>query len=192
MEKPDTRPADDPQALAALFEAYASRVLLYMQYRCDDLPTAQDLAGQVFEQIVKSLPDYDPQRAPAAAWVFSIARHVAAGWLRRQYLRKFLSWDDFFRHPSPGPGPEQTAIESEERRALRAALRELSGRERDLIALRFSSGLTNRQIAALTGLSESNVAVVLYRALRKLRERLALSEDIRCASPACLMEVDDE
>lgn len=83
-------------------------------------------------------------------------------------------------------------VESEERRQLRVALRELSSRERDLVALRFSSGLTNRRIAEITGLTESNVAVILYRALRKLRERLTLPEEVLCSNPACLMEVDHE
>ncbi len=188
MEKLDSCP--DP--LVYLFETYSGRVLLYMQYRCDDSATAQDLAAQVFEQIAKSLPNYDPSRAPLAAWVFSIARHVVTGWQRRRYLRKFLPWEDFFRQPAPENSPEQAAVESEERGALRAALRRLSSRERDLIGLRFSSGLTNRQIAALTGLSESNVAVILYRALRRLRGWLALSNEEPRANPACRVEVEHE
>lgn len=196
MRKSDTRPMEKsgpcPEALTILYEQYSERILLYLQYRCDDPATAQDLAGQVFERLLRSFPEYDPQRAPLSAWVFSIARHVVIDWQRRQYLRKFLPWEDFLRHPSADPGPEQTVLESEERCQLRAALRELSGRERDLVALRFSSDLTNRRIAELTGLSESNVAVILFRALRKLRQWLSLPEEVLCSNPACRMEVDHE
>ena len=52
----------------------------------------------------------------------------------------------------------------------------LSHRERDLIGLKFAGGLTNRRIAALTGLSESNVGVILYRAVRRLRTELNVKE----------------
>ncbi len=192
MENPDSRPAGDPETLAALFEEYAERIFLYMQYRCGDTATAQDLAGQVFDRLFESLPKYDPRRAPLSAWVFSIARHVVTGWQRRQYLRKIFPWEDFFRHPSAEPGPEQAALESEQRRQLRAALEQLSERERDLVALRFSSDLTHRQIAELTGLSQSNVAVILYRALRRLRQELTLDDDVVCPEPACSMEVNHE
>ncbi|MDT3702970.1 MAG: sigma-70 family RNA polymerase sigma factor [Thermincola sp.] len=45
-------------------------------------------------------------------------------------------------------------------------------RERNIIALKFKAGLTNRHIAELIGLSESNVGVILYRAIRQLRSIL--------------------
>ncbi len=48
----------------------------------------------------------------------------------------------------------------------------LKERERDLIGLKFAGGLTNRRIAELTGLSESNVGIILYRTIRKLRTEL--------------------
>ena len=50
-----------------------------------------------------------------------------------------------------------------------AALSRLDERERELLALKFASCMTNRQIAGLSGLSESNVGVILYRALHHLR-----------------------
>lgn len=52
----------------------------------------------------------------------------------------------------------------------------LSDRERDLIALKFAAGLTNRRIAELTGLSENNVGVILYRAVQRLRVELNAKE----------------
>ena len=60
----------------------------------------------------------------------------------------------------------------EERDRLLAALARLPARERDLIGLKFAAGLTNRRIADLTGLTESNVGVILYRTIRRLRTDL--------------------
>lgn len=170
----------DNESYTILFEQYAPRIFTYFQYRCNDAATAQDLTMQVFERLLRSLPRYDEDRAPISAWLFSIARHVATDWLRRQYLRKFLPWDDFRDKPTGDPGPEETAMESEERAHLRQALRRLSNRERDVIGLRFTSGLTNRNIAEITGLRESNVAVILFRALQKLRKSLSDASEIAC------------
>jgi RNA polymerase sigma-70 factor (ECF subfamily) len=55
---------------------------------------------------------------------------------------------------------------------LLGAVARLDSRERDLIGLKFAAGLTNRRIAKLTGLSENNVAIILYRAVRRLRAEL--------------------
>jgi RNA polymerase sigma factor (sigma-70 family) len=52
----------------------------------------------------------------------------------------------------------------------------LSEREQEIIGLKFGGGLTNRKIAALLDLGESHVAVILYRAMRKLRRRLEEGE----------------
>jgi RNA polymerase sigma factor (sigma-70 family) len=62
---------------------------------------------------------------------------------------------------------------------MRAALARLSARERDVLALKFGSAITNREIARLTGLGESHVAVIIYRAVRRLRDLLAEGEGER-------------
>jgi RNA polymerase sigma-70 factor (ECF subfamily) len=41
-----------------------------------------------------------------------------------------------------------------------------------MIALKFSSGMTNRDIAQVTGLGESNVGIIIYRAVKRLQELL--------------------
>jgi RNA polymerase sigma-70 factor (ECF subfamily) len=196
MNKPDRPQGEktyqDNDHYTNLFEQYAARIFTYFQYRCNDSATAQDLTMQVFERLMGSFSRYEEDRAPVSAWLFSIARHVATDWQRQQYLRKFIPWDDFRGKPSGNPGPEEAALESEERIRLRQALRQLSNRERDVIGLRFTSGLTNRAITEITGLSESNVAVILFRALQKLRQSLSDAPEIACPNATPLREVNHE
>jgi RNA polymerase sigma factor (sigma-70 family) len=59
---------------------------------------------------------------------------------------------------------------------LLAHIAYLSEREQEIIGLKFGGGLTNRKISNLLGLTENHVAVVLYRAIRKLRRSLAKSD----------------
>jgi RNA polymerase sigma-70 factor (ECF subfamily) len=180
-------------ALTPLYEQYAPRILMYMQYRCDDSAAAQDLAAQVFERALQGLHRFHHEGdTPLSAWLFGIARHVVTDWQRQQYVRKFLPWDHFTRRASGEPGPEQIALESEERQRLRQALTRLSSRERDVLGLRFSSELTNRQIAKMLGLSESNVAVILFRTMQKLRQIFAEDEAATCAPFLSQPEVDHE
>ncbi len=61
---------------------------------------------------------------------------------------------------------------SEELTRLLAAIRTLSEREQEIIGLKFLGGLNNKQIGQAMGLRAGNVAVILYRALRRLRDLL--------------------
>jgi len=72
------------------------------------------------------------------------------------------------------PEQEPTATEDEDdvllrRTAVRAALAEMSARDRELIALKFHAGLSNSELAEVLGVSESNAGTILYRAVQKLR-----------------------
>jgi RNA polymerase sigma-70 factor (ECF subfamily) len=55
---------------------------------------------------------------------------------------------------------------------LRGVLSTLSEREQEIIRLKFGAGLGNQEIAKVMRLRAGHVAVILYRALRKLRARL--------------------
>jgi RNA polymerase sigma-70 factor (ECF subfamily) len=56
--------------------------------------------------------------------------------------------------------------------SLSELVRQLPRREQEIIALKFDAELTNREIAGVLNTSEVNVRVTVFRALRKLRERL--------------------
>ena len=63
-------------------------------------------------------------------------------------------------------------VDPQERMALDAALRSLHTRERELLRLRFAEDLSQAQIAARTGLSQTHVSRTLRGALQQLREVL--------------------
>jgi RNA polymerase sigma-70 factor (ECF subfamily) len=52
---------------------------------------------------------------------------------------------------------------------LHTLLAQLSEREQELVALKYGAGHTNRRIARLTGLTETNIGSILHRAVQKLR-----------------------
>ena len=108
--------------------------------------------------------------------MLGIARNVVRDHLRARRRWGWLPLDWLGNRPAPGPTPEQAAIQNEQQQRLLGALRALSERERDVLGLKFAGGLTNRAIAQLTGLGESHVGVIVYRAVGKLRARLGEEE----------------
>ncbi len=68
--------------------------------------------------------------------------------------------------------PEDTLLRKERIRDLSDVLRTLPRREQEIISLKFDAELTNREIAQVLKTSELNVRVTVFRALRKLRDRI--------------------
>ena len=61
---------------------------------------------------------------------------------------------------------------------LVASLVKLDRRTRDVLGLKFAGDLTNREIAKLTGLKESNVGVIVFRGIQKLRKMMEEAEKV--------------
>jgi RNA polymerase sigma-70 factor (ECF subfamily) len=158
-----------PAAFATIYDQYASRVYTYVRYRIGDVQTADDLTEQIFEQALLSLGNYRAEQAPLGAWIFGIAHNVVSHYYRTKRRHRWLPLDTVRDRASDTPPPEDIAIRNETHHRLVQAVARLRDHERDIIALKFVAGLTNRQIAVTMGFSESKVGVTLYRSLKQLR-----------------------
>ncbi|MCC7353981.1 MAG: sigma-70 family RNA polymerase sigma factor [Anaerolineae bacterium] len=155
-----------------LYSAYLPRVLNFMRVRVGDTGLAEDLTATVFERAFAHQRALRTEEA-FAGWLFRIARNTLAEHFRRRGRRgDALPLDDALEFPTDTPEPEELVHRREELERLVGALRTLSQREQDIVTLRFVAGLTNRAVAQAMHLSEGNVAVILYRALRRLRGQL--------------------
>lgn len=157
---------------ARLYDLYFARVYNYVRYRVEDAATADDVVSGVFERILGKMAAYRPERGPLDAWVFGVARNGVNDHFRSRRWRAWLPLDLLPEPESREPEAPALLEEEESRRALAQALRGLDDRERDLLGLRFGTGITNREIASMTGLTESNVGVILHRAIKKLQVEL--------------------
>lgn len=161
-----------PEIFADIFDRFYKRIYNYMRYRLNSQDEAEELTSQVFEQVLLKYQTFCPERAPFEVWLFSIAHHTVTDYFRKQKKRVWFSLESFRNQASREPTPYEAALRSEEHNLLIAALATLEERERNIIAMRFAGGLKNREIARLTGLSESNVGVILYRSLHQLKKTL--------------------
>jgi RNA polymerase sigma factor (sigma-70 family) len=172
-----TRYRDDSQAsFISLYDAYFSRVYNYIRYRSTDADTADDLTAIVFEKALYNFHRFQPDRGPFGPWLFGIARNIVNSHLRIHRRQLTTSLEDLDNQPDDHHLPEASLIIAETSTELLASLDALNERERDLLSLKFAARLTNRRIAEITELSETNVSVIIYRALKKLRRQLSLKE----------------
>jgi RNA polymerase sigma-70 factor (ECF subfamily) len=169
LAEPIAQPAatSAAESFAALYERTLPRVHAYVCSLLRDRAAAEDVTAQAFERAYRKRRSYRPARGSAEAWLFGIARNAALDELRRRRRRASLEADP---EDTGAWAPEEHAELAIRRETLRAALRTLDPRERDLIALKFSGGLTNAELAEVIGTSESNAGTKLHRAITKLRK----------------------
>jgi RNA polymerase sigma-70 factor (ECF subfamily) len=155
---------------AAQYRHYLPQVLNFIRLRVPDEPVAQDLTAATFEQAFRKIGQL---RSPEAfgGWLFRIARNEVGQYYRRR--RPQTSLDGLLDLPAGGASLQEATTQREELAAVLAAIAVLPEREQEIIALRFAGGLSNHEIAQAVGLSDSNVGVILFRAIRKVRDRLA-------------------
>lgn len=163
-------------AFGKLYEQYQQRVFSYVLYRVADAQSADDLTAQIFERALRKIAAYQPTRGAFAVWLFTIARNTVNNHLRTKRLRQWVTLDLLSNHCTEAMSLEEVVCQGEQLHQLLALVAQLSSQERDLLALKFGAGLTNRRIAELSGLTESNVGVIVYRTIRKLRDQFSKGE----------------
>jgi len=149
--------------------AYAEllpRVYNYFRYRLGNDAVAEDLTSRTFEKAWTQRGRYRRDVAGLSTWLFSIARNVAIDHLRAQRPHLPL---EAAEHVATGATPQDHVAHASDLQRLAALLQRLPAREQELVALKYGAEATNRAIAALTGLSESNVGTILHRVVVELR-----------------------
>ena len=173
MQSQNKTTTTEQGSLEQAFERYYPAVFRYFRYRGADPETANDLASSTFEQALKNLSSYDPHKGQIQTWLFAIAHNLGINHWKAEKQTAPLD-DDL---PIPDDPPlEQGLILIQDKEQVLQALQLLDLRAREILALKFGGLISNRQIAGLTNLTESNVGVILYRSLLKLRTLLASAQ----------------
>ncbi|NLZ52073.1 MAG: sigma-70 family RNA polymerase sigma factor [Thermoanaerobacteraceae bacterium] len=155
-----------------IFETYYKKVFNFVYYRVNHYYTAEDLTSQVFEKVMIKINTYDETKSPFEVWLFAIARNTVNDYFRNLQNHKFFSIDTIKNLISKKKTPEDIVEIAETNDELLKALSILDERERNLVALKFGAGLKNVEIAKVLGLTESNVGVILFRTMKKLKKEL--------------------
>jgi len=164
---------DSAEVFARLYEQYLPKIFQYVCYRVGDKELAQDLTSVIFEKAMTKFDSYDTKKASFATWVYTIAHHTLIDHYRSRSRANVYQQQSMLEITVNYSSPEEEVTHQEDIKKLRACLTHLKDSEREIITMKFSSEMTNREIARMLGLSESNVGVILCRAVRKLRDDFA-------------------
>jgi RNA polymerase sigma-70 factor (ECF subfamily) len=149
-----------------IYRAELPRVYNFFRYRFGDDQLAEDLTSETFEKAWRNRHRYRKDLAAFSTWLFTIARRVALDYYRKHHVEIPL---EEISNLSANELVEDITQQSADIAHLSVLLARLADRERELVALKYGAELTNRAIARISGLSESNVGVILHRTIQLLR-----------------------
>lgn len=151
---------------AATYEELLPKVYHYFCLRIGDRLEAEDLTAATFERAWRDRERYQKDLGTFTNWLFGIARHVSITHFRQNKQGQEITERD----PTEASRPtEETATVREEFERLASMLASLAEREREIFSLKYGAQFTNRSIARILGITESNVGTILHRIVSQLR-----------------------
>jgi RNA polymerase sigma-70 factor, ECF subfamily len=160
---------DHGAPVAELFRRYSGRLYGFGLRLLGDPGLAEEAVQETFVRLWRSAARFDPGRGTVAAYLFVMARSVAADIRKRPSAQLLASHE----------GVELSAVEDDidklmESLVVREALDSLRAVQRDVLSLAYDQGLTQSQIAERLSIPLGTVKTRMFNGLRALR--IALHE----------------
>ena len=160
--------AGDQDAYTSLLVLLTSTTRRFARARLGGVPWIDDVVQETLLTVHRALHTYDPAR-PFGPWFYAIAstRLIDAVRRERRITRRELPRDAGFDVAEPSPADQDIDVQ-----AIRAAVRLLPERQRDVIeGLKFRDESV-RDVANRTNMTISAVKVTAHRGYRTLRKLL--------------------
>lgn len=166
----------DKQAFAQLFGHYAPRVKSYLMRHGADDGQAEEIAQETMLSLWRKAGMFDPSKASAGTWIFTIARNLRIDAIRKSRRPEFDPDD-----PAFVPDREQAADDSMEagemRVRVRGALDSLPEEQAEVVKLSFFEDKPHGEIAKQLDLPLGTVKSRLRLAMRRIRTVLGEKEE---------------
>lgn len=154
-----------------LVDKHADGLYRFVLKTCNNSDKAKDIVQDSFERLWQNVSNIDAEKAKS--YLFTTAYHIFVDTHRKDSKQERLS-------TNRTDEPMHTSQYSDLQEVLHRALNQLPEIQRSVVLLRDYEGYSYDEISEITGLSESQVKVYIFRA------RVALKEII--GSPAAVLE----
>lgn len=161
----------DRTAFASLFGHFAPRLKSYLMRLGAGSGQAEDLAQETMLTLWRKADQFDPAKAAAATWAFTIARNLRVDALRRE-RRPEIDTSDPALVADDAPQADDAIARTQEDARLRDALTELPREQIEVVELSFFADKPHSVIASELGLPLGTVKSRLRLAMARLRTAL--------------------
>lgn len=152
--------AGDPVTVTELYEEHKTELVQRLTAYSRDFHSAEDAVQQAYlKALTTGVTDGLSERS-AAAWLYTTARNALTDEMRRRTRLTLLDSDAETSVTEPN---------ADDMLLLRALLEKLTPEQREVVSLRYLTGLTSAEIGAMTSLPPATVRTRLKAAMKRLR-----------------------
>ena len=159
----------DVSAFEELFTHFAPRVKAFLMKSGADPQMSEECSQEVMATVWRKAHLFDPSRASASTWIFTIARNKKIDAIRKQNRPEP---EQPFSEEDYEPDQESTIELQQETERLATALGELPEKQRVLVEKAYLGELSHSEIAEITGLPLGTIKSRIRLALEKLRHAM--------------------
>ena len=154
----------DQQALADVYDRYFDQIQRYLSYRLGEPEVAADLACEVFLALVNTLKKGNPPRTSLTGWLYTVARNLAADYIKEKKRTVSLVEDLVSDEPSLSDQAHLAQLAP----ILKNAILQLTEEQQHVITLRFGQEMSLAETAEIMDKSVGAVKALQHRALASL------------------------
>jgi RNA polymerase sigma-70 factor, ECF subfamily len=164
----------DREAFGCLYDRYVEQVYQFTYRRVKDHPTAEDITARVFFRALEQLPRFEWRGIPFGGWLTRIAANLIhdhhSDAQRHVSLREWA--EDGLDMAASEPSVEEQYATRQAASVLWQTVAALPMAEQQVLVYRFSRDMSIREIATTLGRTEGAVKQLLFRAVKRLQQRL--------------------
>lgn len=165
----------DESGFDELIGLYHDNLIFFINRHVKNFAAAEDLAADCFMELIVHKKRYS-FKSSFKTYLFSIARHKAIDYIRRERRFTSLPEEEMPEDVSDADTVERAVITGDEKRAVQAAIAGLSQDYATYLHLAVFEELENDEIARVMKKSKKQLANIAYRAKNALRAALVGSE----------------
>ncbi|MCW1891959.1 MAG: sigma-70 family RNA polymerase sigma factor [Candidatus Uhrbacteria bacterium] len=159
--------AGTPGRFDDLYQLYAEKIYRFIFFKTFHRETAEDITSDVFMKALERIGQFDAARGTFSAWIYRIARNAVIDHYRTNRTSEEIEDGWTVVSSTDVERDAETAVAFEK---VQEALKLLKPEQREIVVMRLWDGLSHQEIAAILGMTESNVKQVFSRTIRRLRE----------------------
>jgi RNA polymerase sigma-70 factor (ECF subfamily) len=158
---------DSQQEFQKFYQENLGLIYRYVYSQVGNREEAEDLTSQIFLKVFSSI-DQERSRPSMQKWLYLIARSTIADYWRARYRLPKSSLDEMLEAGWEGPAEvEATATSSGAEERVQRILQALPEKYREVLQCRFLLKLSVKATALKMGVTEANVKVLQFRALKR-------------------------
>jgi RNA polymerase sigma-70 factor (ECF subfamily) len=161
----------DKEVFSELFSYFAPRLKSMLMGTGTDPETAEEVAQEAMISVWRKCEMYDPKKASASTWIFTIARNLRIDRFRSEKRPEFDPNDPSLV-PAAEPLADDQLMVSDRQAVVKNAIAQLPDEQKAVITLSFVEGLSHQEISDRLELPLGTVKSRLRLSFEKLRTSL--------------------